>query len=63
MCVQGSAKRRSPCLVNFVAAVAYHFWLALPAAFTQPGNHIFSRVLYVVNHLGRSFKRALADET
>ena len=35
--VQGSAKRRSPGLVNFVAAVDYHFCLALPAAFTQSG--------------------------
>ena len=25
-------------MVNFVAAVAYHFCLALPAAFTQPGD-------------------------
>ena len=32
--VQGLAKRRSPGLVNFVTAVAYHLCLALPAAFT-----------------------------
>ena len=43
--LQGSAKRRSPGLVNLVTAVAYHFCLALPAAFTQPGYHFFSRVL------------------
>ena len=36
--VQGSAKRRSPGLVNFVAAVAYHCCLALPAGFMQPGT-------------------------
>ena len=34
--VKGSAKRLRPGLVNFDTAVAYHFWLALPAAFTQP---------------------------
>ena len=42
LCVQGSAKRRSPGLVNSVAAVAYHFCLALPAAFTQPGDHLLA---------------------
>ena len=31
-----------PVLVNFVAAVAYHFFLNLPAAFTQPGAHLFA---------------------
>ena len=40
--IQGEAKRRSPGLVNFVAAVAYHFCLALPAAFTQPGAHLLA---------------------
>ena len=34
--VQGSAKRRSPGLVKFVAAFAF----ALPAAFSQPGDHL-----------------------
>ena len=38
--VQGTAKRRFPGLVNFIAAVAYHFCLALPAAFTQPWDHL-----------------------
>ena len=28
--LQGSAKRRSPCLVNFVPALSYHFCLTLP---------------------------------
>ena len=37
--VQGWAKRRSPGFVNFFPAVAYHFCLALPAAFTQPRDH------------------------
>ena len=27
-----------PGLVNLVPAVAYHFFLNLPAAFSQPGN-------------------------
>ena len=38
--IQGSAKRRAPGLVNVIPAVAYHFCLALPAAFTQPGDHL-----------------------
>ena len=40
--VQGSAKRRSLGLVKFVIALAYHFCLALPAAFTQPGACLFA---------------------
>ena len=40
--LQGSAKRWTPGLVNFVPAVAYHFCLALPAAFTQPGAHMLT---------------------
>ena len=40
--IQGSAKRRAPGLVNFITAVAYHFCLSLPAAFTQPGSHILA---------------------
>ena len=36
--MQGSAERRSPGLVNSTAAAAYHFCLALPAAFTHPGG-------------------------
>ena len=34
--VQGSTNRRALGLVNFVPALAYHFSLNLPAAFTQP---------------------------
>ena len=34
--LQGSVKRQSPGLVNFVTALAYYSCLALPAAFTQP---------------------------
>ena len=40
--VQGSSKTRSPGLVKLVAALAYHFSLALPAAFPQPGDHILA---------------------
>ena len=38
----GSAKRLWPGLVNYVAAVAYHSCLALPAAFTQPRGHLLA---------------------
>ena len=40
--IQGSAKRQSQGLVNFIPAVAYHFCLALLAAFTQSGAHLLS---------------------
>ena len=33
----GSTNRQAPGLVNFFPALAYHFCLNLPAAFTQPG--------------------------
>ena len=35
--VKGSANPQTPGLVNFVTAVAYHFCLNLPRAFSQPG--------------------------
>ena len=38
--IQRSAIRRSPGSVNFVTALAYHFCLALSAAFAQPGDHL-----------------------
>ena len=41
--VQGYTKRWSQGLVNFVSALAYHFCLALSAAFTQPGNHLLAK--------------------
>ena len=40
--VQDSAKGRSPSLMNLVTALAYHFCLALAAAFTQPGYHLLA---------------------
>ena len=38
--LQGSTNRRAPGFVNFVLALAYHFCLNLPAAFTQPGARL-----------------------
>ena len=38
--IQGSTNRRAPGLGNFVPALAYHFCLNLPAAFTQPGARL-----------------------
>ena len=49
--LQGSAERRSPGLVTFVTALAYHFCPALPAAFTQPGDQKKMRGL--VNYPGQ----------
>ena len=40
--LQGSAKRRSPVLVNLVPAITYHFCLDLPASFMQPGDHLLA---------------------
>ena len=40
--IQGSAKRGSPGLVNFVPALAYHFCLSLPAALTLPGARLLA---------------------
>ena len=40
--VQGPDKRRSSGLVNFVPALDYHFYLTLPVAFAQPGNHLLA---------------------
>ena len=38
-----------PGLVNFVPAVAYHFCLNLPAAFSQPGNGLIAQPCKFVN--------------
>ena len=40
--VQGSAKRRASGLVSIASAIAYHFCLPLPAAFTQPGARLLA---------------------
>jgi len=42
MPLQGLTKRLRPGLVNFVAAVAYHSCLSLPAAITQPGQRLLA---------------------
>ena len=34
--VQDYTNRQVPGLVNFVPALAYHYWLNLPASFKQP---------------------------
>ena len=55
--IQGSPKECFPGLVNFVTAVAYHFCLNLPRAFSQPGKHSFGdpcilnlKVLHAYSH-------------
>ena len=50
--LQRQAKLDDVGLVNFVPALAYHFCLNLPAAFTQPGASHFSPSLYA-RHRGR----------
>ena len=40
--LQGSVERWAPGWVNFVPAVAYHFCLNLPTAFTQPEVRLLS---------------------
>ena len=46
-------KRWSPGCVKFVPAVAFHFCLALPPAFTQPADHLLAR-LCNIGRLGYS---------
>ena len=38
--IQGLTIRPFPGLVNIVSAIAYHFCLNLPAAFSQPRNSL-----------------------
>ena len=49
--LQGPAKKRFPGCENLVLAVAYHFCLALPEKFSQPGNHSFAGPCRVVGLL------------
>ena len=56
----GAAKRRAPGLANFVPAVAYHFCLALPAAFSQPGAR-FTRKIYVLRNVLRNVLKWIFD--
>ena len=51
---------QDPGLVNFVPAVAYHFCLALPAAFTQPRVRLLAepctgRSLLILKYFTRNF--------
>ena len=51
--VQGTSKRPFPGFVNSVPAVAYHFCLNLPEAFSQPGNGLLEVPFkYKPNHFG-----------
>ena len=58
--VQGSAKRRASGLVSIASAIAYHFCLPLPAAFTQPGDAPFYRALYTRQAGSRSTLSSLS---
>ena len=40
--LQRLAEVSAPGFVNFITAVAYHFCLNLPVAFTQPGPHLLA---------------------
>ena len=51
--IQGSTNRRALGLVNFVPALAYHFCLNFPAAFTQPGARLLVEPCTLFNHGGR----------
>ena len=39
---RGSAKKRAQGFVNFVSILSYQLWIALPAAFKQPGARLLS---------------------
>ena len=52
--IKSSAKRWSSGLMNFVPAVAYHFCLGLPAAFTQPGARLLQKPCTQKPHDGGS---------
>ena len=43
--------------MKFVPAIAYHFYLAMPAAFTQPGAHLLAQPCYSYTYLA-SFMRS-----
>ena len=50
--IQGSAKSKAPCLVNFVPAVAYHICLSLPAALSQPGRSLLADPCILLRAIG-----------
>ena len=50
---------RAPGFVNFVLALAYHFWLNFPAAFTQPGARLLVEpcTYYALSNIYTQFVR------
>ena len=48
-CLQGSAKRWDRRWMNFVPALAFHLCLALPTAFTQPGDRLQPNFILLSN--------------
>ena len=54
--LQGSTIRLLPGLMNFVSAVAYHFCLNLPAAFSLPGNSLIQTSPLTVTPSGHGQK-------
>ena len=48
-------KRWTPGMVKFDPAVAFHFCLALPAAFTQPGAHFLTELCVIALHMLSQF--------
>ena len=48
----GPAKKQFQDLVYFVTALAYYFCLALPAAFTQPVDHLLAEPCITVVYSG-----------
>ena len=51
-----SAKIDASGLVNFVPAIAYHYCLDLPAAFTQPGTSTLADLCAAQRKLGAGIK-------
>ena len=59
--MQGSIIRPFPGLVNFFPAVAYHFCLNLPAAFSQPWNSLI--VEPCISHSNLYEKSSMGDSS
>ena len=58
--LQGLAKGQSPGLVNYVTFLTYLFCLSLPAAFTQPADHLLAE--YCMSETERGV-RVVSEET
>ena len=56
-------KKRFPGCENFFLAVAYHFWLALPEKFSQPGNHSFAGLCINVSGSATGFPTGNGEKT